>query len=70
MTKGGYTKTFRFTSYLCYLFLERYGQKFVEMGNKLEIKFHKTDGIPLPVYEWTHKIRIHGNKRNYKYFVD
>lgn len=48
------------------------------MDNKLQIAFNKTHGdggmvgtlVPLLVYEWTPKIRMHDNRRNYKDFVD
>ncbi|WP_206093864.1 hypothetical protein, partial [Paludifilum halophilum] len=76
-TATGKTKTFRFTSYLCYLLLAKHRPIFETENNKLDIEVDKFDEknqkkseTPMPVYEWTHKMRMTANNKNYSHFVD
>ena len=69
-------KTFRFTSYLCYLLLAKHCPIFETENNMLNIEVYKFDEktqnkskTPSLVYEWTHKMRMIANK-NYNHFVD
>ena len=71
------TKTFRFTSYLCYLILVKHHPIFEIKNNKLDIEVCKFDEkiqkkleTPSPVYEWTHKMRMITNNKNYNHFVE
>ena len=66
-------KTFRSTSYLCYLLLANHHPIFETKKNKLDIVVYKFDKktqkkleTPSPVYEWTHKKRMTANNKNYK----
>ena len=70
-------KTFRFTSYLCYLLLAKNQPIFEIENNKLDIEVYKFDEktqkkseTPSLVYEWTHETRMIGNNNNYNHFVD
>ena len=76
-TTIGKMKTFRFTSYLCYLLLTKDHRIFDIENNKLDIEVYKFDEktqkkseTPSPVYEWTHKMRMTANNKNYNHFAD
>ena len=76
-TTIGKMKRFRFTSYFCYLLLEKHHPIFEIENNKLDIEVYKFDEktqkkleTPSPVYEWKHKMRMTANKKNYNHFVD
>ena len=73
-TTIGKTKTFRFTSYLCYLLLTKHRPIFETEKNKLDIEIYKLDEktqkkseTPSPVYEQTHKMRMTANNNNYNH---
>lgn len=73
MMKKGSCKTFRFSSYLCYLLLSKYRAIFET--NNLQIVNYKIDEktrnrTECPIYKWTPKIRMHDNRKNYNHFVD
>ena len=64
-------------SYLCYLILAKYHPIFETENNKLDIEVYKFDEktrkkskTPSLVYEWTHKMRMTANNKNYNHFVD
>ena len=70
-------KTFRFTSYLCYLLLAKHHPIFETKNTKLDIEVYKFDEktqkkseTPSLVCEWKHKMRIIANNNNYNHFVD
>ena len=70
-------KTFRFTSYLRYLLLEKHHPIFETENNKLDIEVYKFEEktqkkskTPSLVYEWTHKMRKTANNKNYNHLVD
>ena len=74
-TTIGKMKTFRFTSYLCYLLLAKHHPIFETKNNKLDIEVYKFDKkiqnkskTPSLVYEWTHKMRMTGNNNKYNHF--
>ena len=76
-TTIGKKKTFRFTSYLCYLLLAKHCPIFENENNKLDIVVYKFDEktqkkleTPSLVYEWTHKMKITGNNNHYNHFVN
>ena len=76
-TTTGKTKAFRFKSYLCYLLLAKHHPIFEIENNKLDIEVYKFDEktqkkskMPSLVYEWTHKMRMTANNKNYNHFVD
>ena len=75
-TTIGKMKTFRFTSYLCYLLLAKHHPIFETKNNKLDIEDYKFDEktqkkpkTPSPVYEWTRKMRMTGSNNNYNHCV-
>ena len=52
-------------------------EKHATENKKLDIEVYKFDKktqkkleTPIPVYEWTHKMRMIANNNNYNYFVD
>ena len=76
-TTTGKMKTFRFTSYLCYLLLEKHHPIFETENNKLDIEVYKFDEkiqkkleTPSPVYEWTHNMRLNGKKNHYNHLLN
>ena len=62
---------------MCYLLLAKNHPIFETENNKLDIEVYKFDEkmqkkseTPSLVYEWTHKMRMTANNKNYNHFID